>query len=315
MVVQSLAGCAAGIVEDSRQYAVDLDHEITAWYKEALGAVAERVRQGASAEGLAEVRSEFRAIAREHKARGERYVGGLRQRLRENAEALSAMAQTLTADHADHDAMLRTELGKLRSAADSPDVATLRASVREVASALDECIRLMKTRNMVAIAELTSEIRVLHSQLDGMRRTAAVSVRDVVASEMAAGNAFMLVFVHLQNLPIVARRHGSIAAAQVAEACLTRLKAVVPENGSAGCWDEGLLAVVVNGTVAKPVEFMRNVGARIAGPYVVAAQDRSARIELMVGTAGFQRLPADPPEKTNSRIQDLLLSMGLLNRA
>ena len=304
-------------IEDSSQYAVEIDASITPAHREALRRTAARISADALGvtETLPSLRSTIRNVLRDYKERAEHYLADLHNRLDEHTQALQTVLEALAADSEDHDRKLHRELERLGEIAAIDNLEELRASVLELKRGLEACVAEIEKRNRTTIAELNSEIHALQKQVDSLtsaasRASSAIGVRERVETEMTAGNAFLLLFVCVRNLESIRSRWGPQLTGRVVECALKRLSNLPVRDISVGCWQEGILCALIPGPEASAVDLAREANKRLAGKYVFTDSDRVIEIPAQIVTVSMDRPRDEAPERTTARIRETLPLLG-----
>jgi len=304
-------------IEDSSQYAVEIDASITPAHREALLKTAARITVEAIgvAETLPSLRSTVRNVFRDYKERAEQHLADLHNRLEEHATALQSVLGALAADSEDQEKKLHREMERLGDVVTIDNLAELRAHVLEIRRSLEVCLAEIEKRNRITLAELNSEIHALQKQVDRLtspasKATSAFGVRERVEVEMTAGNAFLLLFVRVRNLESIRSRFGPDLTGRVVQCALKRLANLPAREITVGCWQEGVLCAFVPESERSAVDLAREANNRMAGKYVFTESDRVIEIPAQIVTVSMDRPRDDTPERTAARIKDTLALLG-----
>jgi len=304
-------------IEDSGQYAVEIDPSITPAHREALKKTAQRIstEEMSTASELAALRSTVRNLLRDYKERAEQYLTELRNKLEEHAGALQNVLGALTADSEDQEKKLHREMVRLGEVAGANSLQDMRAGVLLVKTRIESCIEEIEKRNRVVVAELHSEIQALQRQVDLLNSPAsktlgAVGVRERVEAEMAAGNSFLLLFVRIRNLESIRSRFGPDLATRVAQCALKRLGNLPVRDVAVGGWMEGILCAMIPESARSGVDLAREANTRLGGKYVFTQIERVIEIPVQIVTVSLERPRDDTPERTEGRIRDTLALLG-----
>jgi hypothetical protein len=303
-------------IADNSQYAIDLDSSITPPHREALRRIAERISLEAVGSGstLPSLRSSVRNVLRDYKEKAEEYLGDLRGKLEEHASALQTVLGAMTADSADQEKKFRAEMKRLGDLATVNSLVEMRTGVLDMKGRLEVCIDELEKRNRVTVAQLTSEIHALQRQVDQLKAPASAAsvtgVRERVEAETAAGNPFLLLFARIRNLEYIRTRFGPELTTQVIRCAIKRLNNLPNKNMTVGCWQEGVLCVVISGTGSSGVALAREANNRLSGKYVFTELDRVIEIPAQIVTTSLERPGEEPPDKTASRIAGVLALLG-----
>ena len=309
----ALNECYRAAVADSSQYAVELDPSITPPHREALRRISEQILPEAagSSAGLASVRSSFRNVLRDYKEKAEHYLSDLRASLEEHTATLKTVLDALTTDSEDGERRLRSEMKRFGELSAIKDVGEMRAGVLELKGSLEVCIEELERRNRITVAELTSEIQALQRQVDSLRSPASekggsIDVRERVEAEIAAGNAFLMLFVRIRNLETIRARFGPELTTRVVRCAIKRLNNLPAKNMTVGCWQEGILCAVISEGDRAGVVLARDANNRLSGKYVFTEAEKVIEIPALIMTASVERAREESQERTAARIADVL---------
>jgi hypothetical protein len=304
-------------IEDSSQYAIDLDSSITPGHREALRRIAGKISVEAIGSGsaLPSLRSSVRNVLRDYKEKAEQYLADLRGKLEEHASALQSVLSALTADSEDQEKKLRREMKRLGDITAVTSLVEMRVQVLELKKSLEACVDELERRNRLTVAELTSEIQALQRQVDQLKAPesetgGAMGVRERVEAETAAGNSFLLLFVRIRNLEFIRSRFGPELTARVVRCAIKRLNNLPVRNMTVGCWQEGVLCAVVGEPDRPGIALARDANNRLSGNYVFTESERVIEIPAQIVTASLERPGEETPERTAARITDVLTLLG-----
>jgi ElaB/YqjD/DUF883 family membrane-anchored ribosome-binding protein len=304
-------------VEDSGQYAIEIDSSITPAHRDALRKTALRISEEeiGAAQTLPSLRSTVRNVLRDYKERAEQYLADLRNRLEEHANALQSVLGALTADSEDQEKKLHREMERLGEVAAIDNLDELRAGVLELKRSLEACVTEIEKRNRVTLAELNSEIHALQKQVDLLsspagKASSVFGVRQRVEAEMAAGNGFLLLFVRVRNLESIRSRFGPDLTGRVVQCALKRLANLPARDVSVGCWQEGILCALVPDPEGSAVDLAREANKRLAGKYVFTESDKVVEISAQMITVSMDRPRDYTPERTTVHIKETLALLG-----
>jgi hypothetical protein len=304
-------------IEDSSQYAIEIDSSITPAHREALRKTAARIsaEEIGAAQTLPSLRSTVRNVLRDYKERAENYLADLRNRLEEHAKALQTVLGALAADSEDQEKKLHREMERLGEIAAIDNLDELRAGVLELKRSLEACVAEIEKRNRITVAELNSEIHALQKQVLSLTSPASKAsgvfgVRERVEAEMTAGNSFLLLFVRVRNLESVRSRFGPDLTGRVVQCALKRLANLPARDITVGCWQEGILCALVPDCECSAVDLAREANNRLGGKYVFTESDRVIEIPAQIVTVSLERPRDDTPERTAARIHDTLALLG-----
>ena len=281
--------CYKAAVEDSGQYVVEVEAGLTSEFRRRVHEVAQKIESAAAhGEDCEVAQTLFRNALRDHRDKARTLVSRLKEDLEETATALQAVMAALSRG-SDQERRLDSELERLRTLADCPSLDEMRAGVVEVSAALTFCIESVRKTNQLAVAQLTSEMQLLHKRLEALesRESAAmtqpgIGLRDRLSAEVAAGNACSILLLRIKNLSTIQREHGPDLASRVVECCLKRLASFLGPNATAGAWTEGVLGAVAPPSKHNGIEVTRDAVAQIGGEYTMVHAGEVRRVGVKV---------------------------------
>ena len=311
----ALCDCYRSAINDSREYAVDVDPSITAGFQKALSAISERIQANSlTPDSLASLRSLLRDVMRDHKEQAEHYLRELRRRLDDNAVALSEVMGALASSNDSSDQALRTELRNLSEVANMGTLAEMRGGVLARVNSLAKCIDGIEKQNRLAIAQLRHEIQVLHQQVDTLSSSRAASlpapascIRGPIEAKISSGVPFSLLFVGIKNINSIRSSYGGEIAQRVLSSCEKRLASAVGLGTETGQWEDGVLAAVIRSEPPLEADLARRVSAKLSGKHVI---NDSKEVMVQVATVTLTRTADEPAKRTFTRIQHAIKALG-----
>jgi chromosome segregation ATPase len=311
----ALCECYRSAINNSREYAVDVDPSITAEFQKALSAISERIQANSSTpEALASLRSLLREVMRDHKEEAEKYLRELRRRLDDNAAALSEVMGALASSNDSSDQALRAELRSLSEVANLATLAEMRGGVLTRVNALAKCIDGIEKQNRLAIAQLRHEIQVLHQQVEQLNSSRAASIpppaspiRDQVEAKISSGVPFSLLFVGIKNLNSIRSSYGGEVAHRTLSSCEKKLANAVRSGTETGQWEDGVLAALICTEPPLEADLARRVSAKLSGKHILSD---SREVMVQVATVTLTRTADEPAKRTFTRIQHAIKALG-----
>ena len=294
--------CYIWAIKNIAHYAVDLDNSITAPHREYLSNLAAELADAAPS-ALSESRSTLRGLLRDYRDKAARYLAELRTQLGSTAQALREMVEGLSQYDEEHSDRLRGALARLREAANSPAGSAVGGVVRGAADAIEQSLEQMRKQHKFTIAQLQTEMRLLHSRIDTLEAAAAtdeaskMSNRRFLAEYLGAtpveGACFLI--LRMRGLGEARARFGAAIANEVVGTFGRRLRNTIPKDAVIGRWSEQDFLAIVS-AAAKPADenLVKRFAEHLSMPYACMIGGKVVRVPITV-TAGCLGFAAGTP--------------------
>src|SRR5439155_14914009 len=115
-------------IRNTANYALELDDEITAPYRQHLRALADDISSG-DADRLRDSRATFRSLIRDYRDKASQYLAGLREQLAGTARALEEILESLSQADGESETKLRASVQGLRSMSTSAEAGAMSPSI------------------------------------------------------------------------------------------------------------------------------------------------------------------------------------------
>src|SRR5258708_7109145 len=204
-----------------------------------------------------------RGELRDYRDRAARYIDRMREELTGANEALNEILLSIEGGGAHSEGCLKEEIGRLRSIADSSDLAEIRSRVEQSAASLQKHAEQLRREKDAVIAQLKDEIRVLHKAAEQSKRAAATDPttglcrRDeyetLIRRSIVADQEFSVIHVWLQNLHALSSSYSPAIMDQALTAISRRLQNVVPPESVLSRWRSDVICVTEPNALAKRV--------------------------------------------------------------
>jgi hypothetical protein len=178
--------CYLGSLRGAARYAINLDSGISRAYQTDLESLAHELERAqdhvlaASTPRLLEIFKRFRDQSTD-------YVSNLRADMVKSAEALETIVRGLAENDGEQDARVRASLASVRDISELPECASIKAALLSAAQAIESSVDQIRNQHQLTVAQLKSEIRVLHKRVD--RAENVVAAEDVKQLTTADGIA------------------------------------------------------------------------------------------------------------------------------
>jgi GGDEF domain-containing protein len=297
-------------ITNTAHYAVELDPETTAAYRQYLAALAAEVNEAEPA-ALRESRSTLRGLLRDYRDRASHHLADLRQQLESTVRALEETVETLSQPEGDDLARIRAVAGRLRNCANSSEArasTAVCAVVEGAADATEQSLGRIRRQHQFAITQLRAEIRLLHGRVESLENAVAVdeatrfSSRRSIEEYLQSLNSDQcrLLILKLRGLAQARAKYGAAIVNDLVAAFACRLHNSVPKEAVVGRWSEqDFLAVLPAGHADEGAQG-HTLTEHLSMPYACLLNGKTVRISLSVSV---QPLAADASEPLIERLR------------
>jgi len=162
---EMLLDCYLTAIGNVAHYAIDLDDEITAPHRHYLTVLAGELAVGAAGSPGREPRQASRPAPRLSRKGGE-IPGHAKGRAGWHGGCPPGDTGPPRTDDSNHEAQLRTELGRLREISDSPGASVVSAAILAAADSIEQSIEQIRQQRQLMVSQFLVEIRMLHRRID-----------------------------------------------------------------------------------------------------------------------------------------------------
>jgi GGDEF domain-containing protein len=305
--------CYVTAIKNVAHYTIELDDEITVPQRKYLVALAGEVAS-AQPEALAESRATLRALLRDYREKAAQYLSTLREELAGTARALQEILDSLAQTDSDHEAQLRTELGRLRDISSSPDGHAVCAAILSATDTIEQSLEQIRQQHRLTVSQFLVEIHMLHKRIDLLEAAASLDdmtklfKREEIEKQIrsASGSNLCLLLVKAGGFRQAERQFDREVATGLAAAFSKRLRNCLPPSAAIGRWsDEGFVAML---SVEKPeaIASAKPVAEHLSGDYACLQRGRTVHPSLHVAVTVVDNQPGESPERTMRRIKEFL---------
>ena len=274
--------CFRAAVRDVAFYAIELDKDVTAHYRQELTRL-EAHADGAPAEALP-------SLLRHYRNQMVAYVSRLSRELSESAASLRQILDSVAQGDGEYEVRMRRSLTRLQEFAGSPESAAVHegliAAIRTVRGGLDEIAR----RQESTISQLMEEIHALHRKIDSMESAASVEVLAAVLTRVelekrlqspaAPADGSMLLAV--KGILEAQAHFDKQVATQLTAAFLKRLYRILPEGSAVGRWGQEEFLVLLAAGQQSDVPPDSILQDQLSGSYACSQDGKVVRPTLQV---------------------------------
>jgi GGDEF domain-containing protein len=181
----------------------------------------------------------------------------------------------------------------VRQVVATPEGAPLRETLVAAVDSIEEDIAQLRREQQFTIAQLQTEVRILHQRVEAMQNAAAIdqaskfssrrSIEEYVESLPPAG--FMILAVKAQGMTQAKAKYGDTVAGELVGTFARRMRNCVPKDAVVGRWDEqDFLAAMPLSQGGKRTD-PQSVSDHLSMPYACLVSGKVIRIPLDVQVA------------------------------
>jgi GGDEF domain-containing protein len=318
--------CYLAAIRNTAHYAIELEDSITSPHRRHLASLAEEVAKAADcsagdlvtgkvlpAEVLDESRATFRGLLRDYRDKASQYLSELREQLASTARALQQIVESLAQTDGDHDRRMRSAIGDLRQAAESPEGEPLRVRIVQSVDTIQQSLEEARREQRITVAQFQTEITMLHKRIHMLETAASVDaltklftrreMEDRIRKPPAA--AFSLLLIKVNGFRAAELNFSAEVAAELTSAFSRRLRNSLPEDAVIGRWSEEEFIALTHLPRQAAVNLATHIAEHLSGPYACLLNGRTVRpaLELRVGTVDSA---GDSPEHVLQKIAAVL---------
>jgi len=299
----TLAECYRAAIHNVAHYAIELEGQTTARYRQYLEALALEVAEAEPA-GLRENSANLRALLRDYRDKAAEYLNHLREDLTATATALQQIVDTLAQADGDADTRVRGSLSRLREIASSPAAAPVRALLTGVAAHIEASIEELRKQHQVTVSQFLVEIRMLHKRINTLETAAALDdltklfSRAEIEQRLLAippGDAH-LILMAVTGLRRAESRFSSEVCAELTGAFAKRLRNSVPLEAVIGRWSVEEFVVILAVPEEESRKIARYIAEHLSGTYVCLHGGKTVLPGLQVKTSMVPALEGGSPQ-------------------
>lgn len=281
------------------QYAVELDPQDVAGFRERLEAIARHYEAAAADADMRRIQASFRGELRDYRDQTNTRIERLRQEVEAGAAAMAAFAGCVTSAGADHEAHLKNELDHLRDICGWNDLTEIRRGLQGVIAGIGEALEQMQRANRMAILQMQDEIRMLHRDMELKRRALITDAptgawnrqksEERMQELLREKEAFRVILVSVKNFKRVQGRFSQRVIDGVLKALVKRLRGIAGDDAPIGRMDEGEFAVLLDSDPAGALTQWRDTSSSLSGAYSVQEAGFAVTVPLEVATGIVER--------------------------
>jgi GGDEF domain-containing protein len=303
---QTVLECYLGSLRGAARYALTLEPGISHAYRTDLESLAQELERApdyvlsASTPRLLEIFKRFRD-------QSTNYVSNLQADMVKSAEALETIVRGLAENDGEQDARVRASLASVRDISDLPECATIRAALVSAAETIESSIDQIRNKYQLTVAQLKSEIRVLHKRVDRAENVVAAEDLKQLMTQgelerqilEGGGGAGSLILIKVSGLRAAEHHFGSQVAAELAGAFKKRLTSCLPESAVLARWAPEAFVATSELPGSAVMNAVKRLSETLSGMYPGEHEGKNIRLTLHVTVAVLQNEPG-----TEQRVLD-----------
>jgi len=305
-----LLDCYIAAINNIAHYAVEVDAAITAPHRQYLANLAAELADATPA-AVSESRSTLRGLVRDYRDKAAHYLAGLRNQMSSTAQALRQMVEGLSQYDEEHSDKLRAALLSLREAAESPEGTAVGTLVKAAANAIEHSLEEMRKQHKFTIAQLQTEMHLLHGRIDTLEAAAAtdeaskMSSRRFLAEYLAVTpveSSYFLI-LRMRGLGEARARFGAAVADEVVGTFGRRLRNTVPKDAVIGRWSEqDFLAIVPAALKPADDNLVKRFAEHLSMPYACMIGGKVVRVPITVSAESLAFTAGTPSDRIQARV-------------
>lgn len=213
-----------------------------------------------------------------------------RTEIKEILDGISAIAQSFAMRDLKSGREITEMTQKMRSAAESNDLAAIRKSIIEGTNALNACAQNMADQGRESLAQLAAEVEGYRSRL---KKTEQLSCQDALTglanrrhfdqqlqATIQVGKPFCLILIDLNNFKNVNDRYGHLAGDDLLKQFAAELRAQFPSAAVVSRWGGDEFSVILGSVRSDAEARVERLRRWTLGEYTIKTGGESLRIPV-----------------------------------
>jgi GGDEF domain-containing protein len=300
-------------IRSAAEYVVELDAAQAKEFRQHLGTLQQAAETALQVEDFRAIESSFRGELRDYRDRSQDWLARMRSEMQGTAQALQSLADGLSSNGTGYEQQLNADLQALRGAADSHNLAQIRATIKSAVASIALSLDQMQRANRLTAAQLHDEIRLLHREMDNERKalfTDPVSgawnhekMAGRIEELLDRGEAFCVVIAWLNNFKRAKGKASQPVVEGALKALVKRAHGILGRDAMLGRWAEDEFIVIVEAVAARAIAMSTELSQQLSLRYVVQQDGVSHHLPLRVTTTVVDRSPGSDPDQFRERLK------------
>jgi len=300
--------CYVSAIQNLAQYAVELDEETTATYRNQVISLAREV-EAAAPDAISESRATLRAQLRDYRDKAGNYLNQLREESVRTAKGLQRLIDAMAQNDGDHETRLRQALKTLRELAEDPAGEAIAHLLRGVREGIEHAIGQFRQQQQLTVSQFLDEIHQLHKRIDTLESqvcqddlTKLFSRSEMEARLQLVQTGGSLLLLNAQGMRLAAVQFGRDVADELAAAFAKRLRNNTAPEAMVGRWSEEEFLVLHPAAKSEALASAKLLTQYLSGAYACMQGGKTVRPSIQVGVAVLELVPGDQAERTLKKI-------------
>lgn len=310
---RTVLNCYSQALRCTGQNAIELDASQTAHFRTQLEALRDQLRADAGPSDLESVQSSFESELKEYREKTAERVHKLRRDVQAAAAAVESFAGSIGESEATLESGLKRELNILNQSAASDDILTIRGAIFASTAKIADRIQQMRSSNQLAIAQLKDEIRLLHEEVQAVRRsqTSDPSAESRLRmtghmQEFIKKNApFSVVLVVVHNLDGLQNCYSANVIDSALRGFQSRFETTLPSSAMLGRWARDQFAAILSAPPGNAIEMSSRVVRKLSDPFLEQEKGATHSIVFNPRAGVVEFTPGSDLAKFQTRIKQL----------
>lgn len=310
--LQLVSGGYVNAIQAIADYPVVVDPEQAAELKDHLLKMRAQLERATQPEEYSAVQSNLRGELRLYRDQSAVVLEQLRQAARGAESAAQSLADAVTANGADYEKRLATDIKALAGVQALEDLAQIKQIVRGAVEGINENWRQMSRANQLLIAQLHDEIRSLHRQMDRDRRAQVTDnvsgawnrerLNQRIEDNLGRGDTFCLVLAAITNFANINASVSPIVMERTLQALVKRIHGVVGVDAMVGRWSESEFGVLLEAEAAHGLWMSGKISRALSNRYSIQEDGVARTVVLIVDTSLIDHHRSSDPQKFRDKL-------------
>lgn len=311
--------CYSQAIGATEHHATELPSGQVAQFRAQLEALRQQLKGAAGPEDLKGVQATFETEVKGYQDRVREYLDQLRREVLSAAAAVETFTSSFTQSGSDLETGVKRELQHLNTVASKSDIEEIRGGIRAATARITTDVEQMRAGNQLAIAQLKDEIRVLHQEIQGMRRSsqplaeennpAREDLSGRVQELARRGRPFSVLLAVVRNVAGLQNCHPPKVLESGFNTFKARFENTLPGSVTVGCWTRGQFAAVLDLDPPLAISLSREVLRKLRSPIVEEADGKQHTLAFDVTTGVIDFQPGADPQKFQTRLNQLVAAL------
>lgn len=318
---RTAADCYGLAIRSAAQYAVEVEPEPAAEFREHLGVLEGLWRAATDADEMRSVESSFRGELREYRDITRERLTRLRADVEAAAAAMATFAGNVGANSQDHEVEIKKELHRLETISTSSDLLAMRDGIHAAIKGISSSFEQMRRNTQLVVAQLQDEIRLLHEEIQAERRVLLMDrasgvwnrqKMEVRIDELVRQNdTFCLLLVTVSNLKGLDHQHSRTVIEGALKALAKRLDGVAGERAMIGRWNETDFVAILDVDTTIADAMCSDVTRRLSGTYPIQENGLAKIVTLRVRAGTIDRRAGQDQHNFDESLSQLSATLAV----